>query len=174
MVICTSTFLYIKRHRVTGLLYFGKTTEANPIKYPGSGTAWTEHLREHGNDVETLWYCLFTSRAEMVEFALMCSDMWDIVLSEDWANKVRENGRGGRVHGDKFGPHSDVAKARISTAKQKRFRVVDPNGNAHEDTGLHKFCIANGLKVGAMSMVLRKTGRIKHHKGWTGSYLSSV
>ncbi len=46
-------YLYVKRHRKTGLLYFGKTTK-NPLKYNGSGKYWKSHLRKHGSDVETL------------------------------------------------------------------------------------------------------------------------
>lgn len=54
------TYLYIKRHKVTGLLYFGKTTSKNVEKYNGSDTYWGRHLKVHGYNIETLWYCLFT------------------------------------------------------------------------------------------------------------------
>ena len=38
------TYLYVKKHAVTGKLYFGKTTAKDPIKYPGSGKYWSNHI----------------------------------------------------------------------------------------------------------------------------------
>ncbi len=46
-------YLYHKRHRITGLNYFGKTT-TNPYIYGGSGKYWANHLRVHGPDIETV------------------------------------------------------------------------------------------------------------------------
>lgn len=86
------TFLYIKQHSVTGLLYFGKTTK-NPEKYKGSGKHWKRHLNKHGTQfVETLWYCLFTEQQECSNFATMFSEINKIVDSADWANLIVENG----------------------------------------------------------------------------------
>ena len=31
------TWLYIKRHSITGLMYFGKSTLEDPVNYVGSG-----------------------------------------------------------------------------------------------------------------------------------------
>ena len=42
------TYLYHKRHGITGLNYFGKTVR-NPYKYNGSGLYWKRHLAQHGN-----------------------------------------------------------------------------------------------------------------------------
>lgn len=95
-----STYLYIKHHRVTGLLYFGKTTKKDPIKYLGSGTVWSRHIKKHGKDqVETLWFCLFTEVDELSRFALMFSEQNDIVRSTQWANLVPENGLDGKPPG---------------------------------------------------------------------------
>lgn len=89
------TYLYIKQHSITGKLYFGKTNRDDPIKYPGSGTHWKNHFKKHGKEhVETLWYCLFDDRIECTEFALMCSKQWDIVDSDQWLNKIPEDGLG--------------------------------------------------------------------------------
>lgn len=67
----TPTYLYIKRHTITGKLYFGKTIQ-NPEIYLGSGLKWKRHIRKHGiREVETLWYCLFTEEAELKLFSLM-------------------------------------------------------------------------------------------------------
>lgn len=89
------TFLYIKQHRITKKLYFGKTFK-NPLKYKGSGTHWSRHCSKHGNDVETLWYCLFFEAEELTKFALQCSSLWNIVQSDQWLNLIIEDGLGGR------------------------------------------------------------------------------
>jgi len=87
------TYLYIKQHAVTGLLYFGKTTETDPIKYLGSGKYWHNHIKKHGTKhIVTLWYELFTNKEELIAFAIKFSKELDIVKSKSWANLVEENG----------------------------------------------------------------------------------
>ena len=88
------TFLYIKQHKITGLLYFGKTTK-NPEKYHGSGVYWKRHLKKHGHQIETLWYCLFNDQNLCTEFAVSFSEQEDIVHSKLWANAIIENGLDG-------------------------------------------------------------------------------
>lgn len=88
------TFLYIKQHKITGLLYFGKTTK-NPEKYHGSGVYWKRHLKKHGHQIETLWYCLFNYQNLCTEFAVSFSEQEDIVHSKLWANAIIENGLDG-------------------------------------------------------------------------------
>jgi hypothetical protein len=90
------TYLYIKQHSVTGKLYFGKTVKKDIFKYLGSGKYWSSHIKKHGIEhVETLWFCLFTEKEEIRIFALMCSEMWDIMKSEEWLNFKPENGLDG-------------------------------------------------------------------------------
>lgn len=95
------TYLYVKQHKITGLLYFGKTTRTGKSfeKYNGSGKHWSPHIKKHGvKHVETLWYCLFLDKDELVKFALMCSYQWDIVNAKNsngkkiWANQKIEDG----------------------------------------------------------------------------------
>ncbi len=94
-----SVYLYIKKHSVSGKLYFGKTVK-DPEKYQGSGTYWGRHCRKNGLEhIETPWYCLFTEQEELTKFALMCSKQWDIVNSKDWLNLIPENGIDGGVLG---------------------------------------------------------------------------
>lgn len=86
------TFLYIKQHKITGLLYFGKTTK-NPEKYHGSGVYWLRHIKQHGTKyVENIWYCLFLAEQECKDFAINFSVQNDIVASELWANFIVEDG----------------------------------------------------------------------------------
>lgn len=88
----TPTYLYVKRHSVTGLKYFGKTVQ-DPLKYPGSGRYWTRHIKKHGKEhVETIWYKLFLDESECVTYAENFSSENCIVESEDWANAIPENG----------------------------------------------------------------------------------
>jgi hypothetical protein len=84
------TFLYIKQHTITGLMYFGKTTK-NPEKYLGSGSYWVRHIKKHGKQyVINLWYCLFYNELECREFALQFSKQHNIVESKEWANQIPE------------------------------------------------------------------------------------
>lgn len=109
------TYLYIKQHSITGMLYFGKTTTKDPIKYLGSGTYWSPHIVKHGAKyVETLWFCLFTDEEEYKKFAIICSKQWNIVKSENWANLIEENGNDGKPIGTVM---SNETKKKISLAR---------------------------------------------------------
>jgi hypothetical protein len=88
------TFLYIKRHKITGKLYFGKTTK-NPKVYKGSGTHWLRHIKKYGTEhIETLWYCLYNDRESIKEASLSFSKLWNIVESKEWLNMIEEDGIG--------------------------------------------------------------------------------
>lgn len=118
----TPTYLYIKQHSVTGLMYFGKTVQKDPIKYLGSGTYWKLHLDKHGTEyVVTLWHELFANKDELTEFALHFSQSMSIVKSNQWANLKEENGvDGGGIHGY---THSIETKNIISQKLQGRKRT---------------------------------------------------
>lgn len=118
------TFLYIKKHSVTGKLYFGKTTDKDPIKYPGSGTYWKNHIKKHGKHlVETIWFCLFYDRAECVKFSLNFSEQENIVLSDEWLNLIPENGLRGGGRPGKRGP---LSKEEILRRRElRRIRGTD-------------------------------------------------
>lgn len=125
--------LYIKRHKSTGLKYFGKTTK-NPFDYLGSGLYWQRHLKTHGFDVETVAVYSFTNIEECRRFALEFSDCNNIVGSKEWANLKPENGVDGgttqcsvetrqkirasvlRNHGTRGKPMTEEHKAKISVA----------------------------------------------------------
>lgn len=104
------TYLYIKRNTVTGLLYLGKTSSSNPLKYKGSGLYWKNHNKVHGwENVETLWYCLFLDKRTIEEFALMISSIYSVDISEEWANLTIENGLDGGDTGHKHNYKGTVA-----------------------------------------------------------------
>lgn len=85
------TYLYIKQHTITGLLYFGKTIQ-DPFKYKGSGKRWLNHLKYYGNDVNTLWVKIFYTEKDITTFAKILSYELDIVNSTSWANLKPETG----------------------------------------------------------------------------------
>lgn len=118
------TYLYIKQHTVTGLRYFGKTTKPDPHLYLGSGNYWKQHLKTHGNDVATVWISeLFTSKDELIEFALFFSETFNIVHAVNknnkkiWANQISENGIDGAPHGH---IHTAKTKQKIGEANKGR------------------------------------------------------
>jgi hypothetical protein len=94
MNIYQPTYLYIKRHLVTGLCYLGKTIR-DPNLYSGSGVYWRRHLAKHGFDIETTYTELFDTKEELTETALFLSELYDIVNSPNWANLMIENGMTG-------------------------------------------------------------------------------
>lgn len=119
------TFLYVKRHSMTGKLYFGKTINPDPVKYPGSGKHWSPHVKKHGYEhIETLWYCLFTEKEELTKFALMFSEQAEIVKSDLWLNLKPENGIDGTLPGSTKSPEtrrkmSEGMKGKIKSAEHR-------------------------------------------------------
>ena len=89
------TWLYIKQHNVTGLKYFGKTVRKDPIRYLGSGTYWTNHLKKHGADITTIWCQLFIDIDDLVSHAVKFSLDNNIIESAEWANLEIEDGLSG-------------------------------------------------------------------------------
>jgi hypothetical protein len=93
----TATWLMIKRHKETKLLYFCKTVR-DPHKYIGSGSYWKKHLSKHGKLVENIWMQKFDTVDDLIEFATFFSDFFNIVHSKNnygkklWANLEIENG----------------------------------------------------------------------------------
>jgi hypothetical protein len=88
-------YLYAKRHRITGLRYFGKTRQ-DPYKYKGSGSYWAKHLKVHGSNVETTWVQAYTDEETLVKEAEFFSKVYNIAESDEWANLTFENGLDGR------------------------------------------------------------------------------
>jgi hypothetical protein len=89
------TYLYAKQHRLTGLRYFGKTTAADPYKYPGSGRYWKAHCKKHGYDIITTWVQAYDDQEILEREAIFFSKVYNIVASDEWANLIEEDGKGG-------------------------------------------------------------------------------
>ena len=87
-------YLYVKRHNATGLRYLGKTTAKDPYRYKGSGVEWQKHLELYGENFTTEILLATESKTELRETGIFFSRLWDIVKSDEWANKIPETGDG--------------------------------------------------------------------------------
>lgn len=87
-------YLYKKTHNKTGLQYLGQTTTDDPHLYPGSGVDWRTHIREHGYDVTTEILKECKTKEELSYWGRYYSQIWNIVESKNWANKIPESGGG--------------------------------------------------------------------------------
>jgi hypothetical protein len=158
----TNTWLMIKKHKITGLKYFCKTTGKDPIKYLGSGTYWKRHLKEHGNEVETVWCQLFDNKDEIYQFATNFSKENNIVDARNengdriWANLIEENGIDGG--GNKNLPMSAEQKAKLTDT----WEIITPVGEILILENMLEFCRNNKLNASAMSAVAR--GNKGHYK----------
>lgn len=109
--------LYIKTHRKTGLRYFGKTIEADPVAYKGSGTYWRRHLLKHGSDFDTEIYLQSEDIDYINREALRFSRAYNIVNSDLWANLIEENGLDGLPPGLSFTKEHRENLAKAHTGK---------------------------------------------------------
>jgi hypothetical protein len=107
-------YLYVKTHRVTGLKYLGKTKQ-NPYKYKGSGKYWKDHLRKHGNLIDTEILGTYQKSEELKTWGLYYSNLWNIVEDSTWANLKPEDGDGGT--GCPGYKHTEEFKKRLSLMK---------------------------------------------------------
>ena len=112
-------YLYIKQHNRTGLKYFGVTTRTDPYNYSGSGKYWKWHVKQHGDDVSTIWVQQFSNIEECSAYALNFSKENNIVESTEWANLIEEDGNLYKgIYG--FNQHTEETKAKISASMKGR------------------------------------------------------
>ena len=106
-------YLYVKTHNQTGLKYLGKTTDADPHAYPGSGLYWADHLKKHGKDYSTDILLETNDPDEIRTAGQYYSNLWNVVESDDWANLQPEEGQGfasGKHHHSKRSGYINPAK----------------------------------------------------------------
>lgn len=116
--------LYIAEHNTTGKKYFGKTfryfTEEDLQKhYHGSGPNWKKYLKKYGDNVTMSIYGIFSlneNDSNYVEpIALQFSKDNNITYSEEWANRIPENGLDG------IGPNvTDEFRQNMSKIRKNR------------------------------------------------------
>jgi hypothetical protein len=183
------TWLYIKQHNVTGLLYFGKTIQPDVAKYKGSGKYWKSHLKQNGNEVTTIWAELFSIEDELLEFAQFFTEFYDVVKSTNsdnkktWANLVPEDGKMGGQNagipspmiGKKTGrPCVWKGKKRPDHAKTMTGKVQTAEHIANRSAALkqHKRTVEHGNAISAAKagipnpkLSLALAGREGNNKG---------
>lgn len=167
----TPTWLMIKQHNKTGLKYFCKTKNKDPIKYLGSGTVWRRHISKNGKDITTLWCQLFFTEQEIIDYATKFSIENNIVEARDesgkkvWANLIIENGIDGG--GNKNIPMKDFQKNKLSD----KWWVKTPEGEEKIIVNMRQYCLDNNLNPSAMSAVAR--GKKIHYKNYKCCKLSN-
>ena len=121
----STVYLYVKQHSVTGLKYFGKTTQSNPYKYRGSGTYWLNHINKYGKElIKTIEVWGFDDPAMCTEFALDFSARNNIVESKEWANQIPEDGKDGMPRNSYYREeyYKKVVASRKETCKRKGYK----------------------------------------------------
>jgi hypothetical protein len=117
-------YLYKKTHRKTGLQYLGQTTR-DPFKYTGSGVDWEKHLLEHGYDVDTEVLLATENKDERNKLGRHYSNLWKVVESKDWANKIPETGGGpgrGSMPEHERKAHSERQKGDGNVSRRPNFK----------------------------------------------------
>jgi hypothetical protein len=114
-------YLYKKTHRITGLMYLGKTTSTDPHLYSGSGKYWKAHLNKHGYEYDTEILKECSTNEEVKHWGEYYSTLWDIVESSDWANLKIESGDGGDP-----GP---IGRQKIAEAQTGRKHTFEENAH---------------------------------------------
>lgn len=163
-------YLYVKSHNVTGLKYFGKTTQSNPNKYQGSGKYWKRHIRKYGYDVTTEIVGEFEDLMEASEFALNFSNDNNIVESSNWANLKRENGLDGSPPGVKFSDEhrNNIRESRLGkcfndfdeTTRQRMSAAAKMRADADVKNGKSLFAGESGSALASRrNAILVKEGR---------------
>lgn len=160
------THLYVKQHSVTGLLYFGKTTKKDPIKYTGSGLHWGRHIKIHGKEhVVTLWHELFDNQEDCTDFALFFSEEMDIVKSDKWANLRDENG----IDGWPIGQHQTEESKKQISDKMK----IKMTGIVHSDATRVKMSESAKLRISS-SETCKKISMSNKNRIFSTEHLSNL
>lgn len=138
------TYLYIKEHTVTGMLYFGKTSRSEKFlleKYNGSGRHWNNHLKKHGEKfVKTKWYKLFNTEDDCREFAEFFSELFEITESKKWANEKPETGVDGGSNGRKGWNPSDKTREIWSLQRRGRKATYETKQKmSNNNSGVNNF-----------------------------------
>lgn len=143
-------YLYVKQHFITGLKYFGKTERLNPYKYMGSGKYWSNHIKTHGNLIETLEVWGFDDQETCTTFALTFSKNNNIVESEEWANLKFENGLdgGGFSISEESRRKMSVAATgrKLSETQKIKISIANTGRKLSEETK-KKMCIARKNRI---------------------------
>ena len=107
-------YLYVKTSPL-GLKYLGKTIK-DPIKYRGSGLVWLNHIKKHKirtKDIITEILFISDNNEDIKEKGIYYSELFNVVVSKEWANLKVENGDGGWS-----GWHNEDTRRKMSEARK--------------------------------------------------------
>jgi len=155
-------YLYKKTHRITGLMYLGKTTSKDPYSYSGSGKYWKRHLIKHGFDYDTEILKECATADEIKYWGEYYSELWNVVESDNWANLKPESGDGGDA-----GPEG---RKKISEAQTGRKH--SPEENQHKSsrqTGVKRSPEYLAKKIGLKYKKPKPRTKANRNKGKPGS-----
>lgn len=119
----TIYYLMVKTHISTGLKYLCQTKKADPYKYLGSGKYWKSHLKKHGKDIHTEILKECASKAELRDWGVYYSNLWNVTTSKEWANLKDETGDGGLPKG--FGLGRKLSNSHIEALKKAKTRMTE-------------------------------------------------
>lgn len=143
--------LYVKTHEVTGLKYFGRTTE-NPYTYVGSGVYWLRHLQKYGGRVSTRVVGTYVDEVELRNSALEFSAINNIAESTDWANLLPEDGgeagagwSSGQDHTHKIEALDAAIQARMSSNVRVAASAARTAAVEDDDPGMKTFFWCLGI-----------------------------
>lgn len=135
----STIYLYVKKHSITGLKYFGKTQTTDPYKYLGSGSYWSKHIRKYGTEhVQTLEIWEFENQDECTNFALKFSEENNIVESKEWANLRPENGLDGGCITDEI--KQKISKSMVGNKNTKGLKHSEYTKSKMSTSHLQRFC----------------------------------
>lgn len=161
--------LYVKKHRITGLKYFGRTTQ-NPYTYAGSGAYWQRHLEKYGPDVETTIVGTFHDSSELRKAAVSFSEEHKIASSTSWANLLPEDGDvAGEGWGSRLVFDSQVAaldravedrlaRRRADAGRQSTLSAPE-RASEHQDKGQGPFLISLAIVSVVLGLYMLSNSR---------------
>jgi len=106
----------------------------DPHAYTGSGADWKKHLKEHGEDYTTEIIRECRTNQELNKWGQYYSELWNVVESSDWANRIPETGGGScgpeaakkiskKLKGRKKPLRSDTHKENLSKSTKGKPRL---------------------------------------------------
>ena len=170
------TYLYIKTHNVTGLKYFGKTTN-DPDRYRGSGKYWLAHIKKYSYDVTTEIFGYYIDKEQCIKAATQFSKDNNIVYAVNesnkkiWANQIIENGIDGGATGRTiYNPMSGESKKKMSDSKKGsipwnkgKTGVTPGNKRPRSDETKQRLREANLGKKQSQETIDKRTAKLKGH-----------
>ena len=152
-------YLYVKTHNVTGLRYLGQTSQQDPHKYPGSGTRWRNHLRVHGYNFSTEILKECANKAELKQWGIYYSTLWNVVKDSGWANLKPEEADGGH--------HSEETRRKIGLKSRGRIQSAESRKlNSEKNSGKNNHMFGKTHSAESREKISKAAkGRVGPNKG---------